>query len=107
MVSHLFDGFLSSEDTYREAEAFWASLVQECADAAGQSSEWHRWWPSTYGDGRTPLDKDEKPIFDVKCDRLKKAVTISQARPESDDLEIEAWLRELGYGGIGQYAGVN
>jgi|GEM_PF-2386193 len=107
MVEHLFEGFSSSAETYRKAEEFWESLFQECIYSSTQSNEWQRWWPTTYGDGLTSLEKGDKPIFDAKSDRQKKAITISQIEPESDEVEISAWIRELGYQNVGQYAGVS
>lgn len=72
MALHLFENFSNSDHDYRKAQAYWEFLVGDCADNTGQNNEWHRWWPSTYGDGVTPLEKDDKPIFDVMCDRQKR-----------------------------------
>lgn len=106
MTTYLFEGFTQSEVTHRQAETFWSSIVKAGADEAGQHNEWHRWWPTTYGDGVTPIDQEYRPLFDVKCDRINKAIAISQIEPEASEVELTAWVRELGRDGVGQFAGL-
>jgi len=91
MVRHLLADFLESEEAYRRSQQFWRSLVDEVAIEYGQQGHWLPWQRRTFLNGR-PVPRDGSPIFDARCESLGRAVRIIQSPPESDALEIAAWI---------------
>jgi hypothetical protein len=100
MVQHLYPALLENEDQYRSAEAYWHKLVGTIASRVGQKGEWLPWMPRTFVDG-TPLPRDGNPIFEARSSRLARALQVIQSPPESDDVEIAAWLRSFDYSDSG------
>ncbi len=96
MVRHLFRDYLLFEDQYEGAREFWERLVEDVARQMGQEGEWQPWMPRTFWNG-TPISLDTAPIWDARSEKLKRAVRILQSPPESDDIEIAAWLTKLDY----------
>jgi hypothetical protein len=92
-MAPLFPDFLESADSYDAAVAFWDRLVSDVERSLGQQDEWGRWIPLHYADGVTPMQKDGNPIFDGYSQALGRAFRIIQQPPESDGLEIAAWIK--------------
>lgn len=91
MVRHILQNFLSSEAEYDRAVELWRAVIEEAAEEAGQGGEWQPWRPNTFVDG-TPIPRDGEPIIDANCRRLHRAITIMQHPPESDGVDISAWI---------------
>jgi hypothetical protein len=91
MIHHLYSDFLESEESYRQSEHFWRSLVDEVAAQKGQYAEWRPWQAKTFLNG-TPVPRDGNPIFNARSNQLARAVRIIQNPPESDTLEVAAWI---------------
>ena len=96
MVRHLFRDYLMFEDQYEGARAFWKRLVNDVARQMSQEGEWQPWMPRTYWDGSS-LSPDTAPIWDARSEELKRSVRVLQSPPESDDVEISAWLTKFDY----------
>ena len=92
MVRKLFELFLDSVEQYRASERYWEDSVSAIAESLGQAGEWQPWIPRQFADS-TPMESDGNPIFDGRSERLNRAFRIIQQRPESDDVEIAAWVK--------------
>jgi hypothetical protein len=52
------------EASWDEAEQFWRREVDTIASAAGQPGQWESAWPKFFGDGVTPMPREDKPVCD-------------------------------------------
>ena len=96
MVRHIFRDYLLFEDQYEHVRAFWKDLVENEARRSAQDGEWQPWIPRTFFDG-TPIPVDTGPICDARSVDAKRALRILQGPPESNDVEIAAWLTSFNY----------
>lgn len=94
MSKLLYPEFLERDEEYQASERYWRTLFDALAAERGQGGEWHPWRPRAYADG-TPFERDGNPMFDARSARLGRAVQVIQWPPESDDVEISAWISAL------------
>lgn len=92
MTRPLFADFLEDERAYRAAELFWHELQKDIVAAGGSPTDWHRYQPLYFGDGKT-LMTPGNPIWDGRSDALARAFRIIQHAPVSDVPEITAWIQ--------------
>jgi hypothetical protein len=52
------------EASWDEAEQFWRREVETIASAAGQPGQWDSAWPKFFGDGVTPMPREDRPVCD-------------------------------------------
>lgn len=90
----LYADFLEHERSYELSERFWQAMLDDVAARSGQRGEWRPWQSRTFLDG-TPMPKDGNPILDALSKHLRRAIRIIQHAPESDALEIAAWIDGL------------
>ena len=100
MVTHILTRFLESRESYDEARAFWGNLLDEVARQVGAPREWEAWESERFLDG-SPLPRDGNPIFSARCAELGRAVRIIQSPPESNSMEIAAWVDSFDFSADG------
>lgn len=94
MVQPLFPRFLESDREYEAAEAFWASLFHELIGPAGGTGDWKPWRSNCYVNP-IPVERDGNPIFAVVGVSRGRALQVIQWAPESDGVEIAAWVAQV------------
>jgi hypothetical protein len=52
------------ETSRDEAEQFWRREVEAIASAAGQPGEWDNAYPRSFGNGITPIPREDRPVCD-------------------------------------------
>ena len=92
MVHHLLSDFLDSEERYQEAQEFWYALVKKVSQSVPGQHDWRRTTPATWADGATLVPKDGNPLIEVTSRQLRRSIRIIQSPPESDELELAAWI---------------
>jgi hypothetical protein len=100
MVTHILTRFLESSERYEEARAFWGNVLDGVARKIGAPSVWEAWESERFLDGN-PLPRDGNPIFSSRCAELGRAVRIIQSPPESDSMEIAAWVDSFDFSADG------
>lgn len=94
MVTVLYSNFLEDKEQYDASERFWATLFASVAAEFGNGADWVPWRPRAYANG-LPFERDGNPIFDARQPHASKAVQVIQWPPQSNELEISAWISEL------------
>jgi len=92
MVHHLHSDFLDNESRYREAQDFWYALVGKLTKGVAGQRDWRRTTRATFADGVTLVPKDGNPLIEVRSRGQRKKIQVIQWPPESDDLELAAWV---------------
>jgi len=71
-------------------------MLDDLAARSSQRGDWRRWQRREFLDG-TPMPRDGNPILDARSRPLRKAIRIIQLAPESDSVEIAAWIDGLDF----------
>src|SRR5262245_59122569 len=90
IVEHICQGFLDSEEEYQRVVEYWRALFEVIAADRDQAGDWAPWQPTNFLDG-TPTPRDGNPIFEVRSERLGRAVRVIQGPPTTHEPEIAAW----------------
>lgn len=88
MAIHLFPNFLENKNTYSLNVEYWSRLLHSITDVKGMSVEEHT-FTTTFNNGNYFLDGN--PIFEAIVNN-SRAIRIIQQAPESDELNISAWI---------------
>ena len=88
MAIHLFPDFLEDKNVYSLNVEHWSQLLHSVTDAKGMLVKEHT-FTTTFTNGNHFLDGN--PIFEAIVDNYR-AVRIIQQAPESDELNISAWI---------------
>ncbi len=88
MAIHLFPDFLENKNVYSLNVEHWSRLLHSITDAKGMLVKEHT-FTTTFTNGNYFLDGN--PIFEAIIDNYR-AVRIIQQAPESDELNISAWI---------------
>jgi len=99
-VSRLYEDFLVDEGQYRCSEDLWRELVMEAAELYGGRSDWKPWLPAEYWDG-SPRVPEGNPMFDVRSERLGRALRIIQHAAMQPTVEVDAWISPFDYSEYG------
>ena len=97
VVHHLLSDFLESDARYEEAQAFWYALVRRASQSQPDQRDWRRTTPATFADGVTLWPKEGNPLIEVTSSQLRRSIQIIQSPPESDELELAAWVTPREY----------
>jgi len=90
MVHHLFETFLDDNQIYKLNMTYWQESIQNICYYPSQKLK--PYLNPNFANG-TPCF-DGNPIFNAIFEQPNKAVRIIQEEPESEKVEITAWLEE-------------
>jgi len=85
----LYKNFLVKKKIYSQNESYWKRYVRNVLEPKVIEHEF--WMKNEYANGTKIYDGN--PIYSVKLQN-KKAIRIIQEEPESDTLQIAAWVKE-------------
>lgn len=85
----LYKNFLVKKKIYSQNEFYWKRYVRNVLEPKVIEHEF--WLKNEYANGTKIYDGN--PIYSVKLQN-KKAIRIIQEEPESDTLQISAWVKE-------------
>lgn len=85
----LYKNFLVKKKIYSQNESYWKRYVRNVLEPKVIEHEF--WLKNEYANGTKIYDGN--PIYSVKLQN-KKAIRIIQEEPESDTLQISAWVKE-------------
>ncbi len=100
MVKHLFKNFLSNPYEYELAVKYWRELCDQILCVNRQQNQWKPWLNIHFADG-TPF-QDGNPIYNLISEGKCKGLCIIQEEPNTDDVEISAWMDTFGDYGNGE-----
>src|SRR5690242_19756225 len=78
------------EKSWNEAERFWRDEVEALAIQAGQPGEWPSSWPKFFGDGVTPLTREDRPVCDGRNWTLDRGFSIWEFKLVEGEAGISA-----------------
>lgn len=84
----LYKNFLEKKTIYNQNESYWKRYVRNALDPKVIEHEF--WLKNEYANGTKIYDGN--PIYSVKLQN-RKAIRIIQEEPESDTLQIAAWVK--------------
>ena len=82
------------EKSWDEAERFWRREVEALASRIGQSGEWRSSWPKFFGDGITPLPREDRPVCDGRSWALDRGFSIWEFRRIDGEAGISAEVED-------------
>lgn len=85
----LYKNFLEKKTIYNQNESYWKRYVRNALDPKVIEHEF--WLKNEYANGTKIYDGN--PIYSAKLQN-RKAIRIIQEEPESDTLQIAAWVKE-------------
>src|SRR5262249_46482263 len=88
-----FDSQLD-EPHWDEAEQFWRREVEELASLSGQTGEWHSAWPRFFGDGVTPMPREDRPVCDGRDWTQDRAFYIWEFNLNEGEARISAEVQD-------------
>ena len=94
MAEYLFPQFLSDDQEYSAAAAFWNELMLEVVNSHAEGDLWVSWRPRSYANG-LPFDRDGNPIFNARSERLPRALQVIQWPDDAENSGISAWISPL------------
>ena len=100
LVNHILTRFLESLSDYEAARVFWARLLETVIQKTGAPNDWTPWELEYFLEG-SPVPGDGNPILSARCETLGRAVRIIQNPPETDSLEIVAWVDSFDFSDVG------
>ena len=86
-IQHLFKNFLEDKQVYQNNVVYWKNIL---GNIVKDKSENYYWIEPKFANGESFFDGN--PIISFVCQLSKKAVRIIQENPESDSIEIGAWV---------------
>lgn len=89
-VNHLFKNFLEDKQIYQENIIYWKDIL---SNIVKDKPENYHWLKSQFANGEDFYDGN--PMIVLVCQSPKKAIRIIQEEPESDSIEIGAWVDTL------------
>jgi hypothetical protein len=89
-IQHLFKNFLEDKQVYQNNVVYWKNIL---GNIIKDISENYYWLEPQFINGESFFDGN--PMVFLICQSSKKAVRIIQEEPESDSLEIGAWVDDF------------
>ena len=89
-INHLFKNFLEDKQVYQNNVVYWKDILSKIVK---DKLENYYWIEPKFANGESFFDGN--PIISFVCQSSKKAVRIIQEEPESDSLEIGAWVDDF------------
>lgn len=89
-IHHLFKNFLEDKQVYQNNVVYWKDILSKIVK---DKLENYYWIEPKFANGESFFDGN--PIISFVCQSSKKAVRIIQEEPESDSLEIGAWVDDF------------
>jgi hypothetical protein len=86
-IQHLFKNFLEDKQVYQNNVVYWKNIL---GNIIKDISENYYWLEPQFINGESFFDGN--PMVSLICHSPKKAVRIIQENPESDSIEIGAWV---------------
>ena len=86
-IQHLFKNFLEDKQVYQNNVVYWKNIL---GNIVKDKSENYYWIEPKFANGESFFDGN--PIISFVCQLSKKAVRIIQEKPESNSIEIGAWV---------------
>ena len=86
------------DEAWALGELFWRELVDEVLTSGGHRDEWPQWEPKFYGDGITPMEREDLAICDGRSRRLDRSFSIKQLGSTGEVPSISAWVKDYGAG---------
>ena len=86
-IQHLFKNFLEDKQVYQNNVVYWKNIL---GNIIKDISENYDWLEPQFINGENFFDGN--PMVSFICHSPKKAVRIIQENPESDSIEIGAWV---------------
>ena len=86
-IQHLFKNFLEDKQVYQKNIVYWKNIL---GNIIKDISENYDWLEPQFINGESFFDGN--PMVSLICHSPKKAVRIIQENPESDSIEIGAWV---------------
>ena len=86
-IHHLFKNFLEDQQVYQNNVVYWKDILSKIIK---DKSENYDWLEPQFINGENFFDGN--PMVSLICHSPKKAVRIIQENPESDSIEIGAWV---------------
>lgn len=86
-IQHLFKNFLEDKQVYQNNVVYWKNIL---GNIIKDISENYDWLEPQFINGESFFDGN--PMVSFICHSPKKAVRIIQENPESDSIEIGAWV---------------
>ena len=90
MVHHLFETFLEDNQIYQLNMTYWQESVQNICYYPSENLK--TYLNPNFANGTFCFDGN--PIFHAILEQQNKAIRIIQEEPESEEVEITAWLEE-------------
>ena len=89
-IHHLFKNFLEYKQVYQNNVVYWKDILSKIVK---DKLENYYWIEPKFANGESFFDGNT--IISFVCQSSKKAVRIIQEEPESDSLEIGAWVDDF------------
>ena len=86
-IQHLFKNFLEDKQVYQNNVVYWKNIL---GNIIKDISENYDWLEPQFINGESFFDGN--PMVSLICHSPKKAIRIIQEDPESDSIEIGAWV---------------
>ena len=86
-IQHLFKNFLEDKQVYQKNIVYWKNIL---GNIIKDISENYDWLEPQFINGESFFDGN--PMVSLICHSPKKAIRIIQEDPESDSIEIGAWV---------------
>jgi hypothetical protein len=86
-IQHLFKNFLEDKQVYQKNIVYWKNIL---GNIIKDISENYDWLEPQFINGESFFDGN--PMVSLICHSPKKAIRIIQEEPESDSIEIGAWV---------------
>ena len=92
MKHHIFPNFLTNEQEYHICESYWDTKIRYLLEEHGLA-EPVPYLNTTFANGKAQLNGN--PIANYYIKHKDKAIRIIQEEPETEGLEISAWINKL------------
>ena len=89
-INHLFKNFLEDEQIYQNNVVYWKDIL---GNIIKDISENYDWVEIQFSNGESFFDGN--PMVSLICHSPKKVIRIIQEEPESDSIEISAWVDDF------------
>jgi hypothetical protein len=89
-IQHLFKNFLEDKQVYQNNVVYWKDILNKIIKDKSDNCDW---FEPQFVNGEIFFDGN--PMFFLICHSPKKAVRIIQEDPESNSLEISAWVDDF------------
>jgi hypothetical protein len=89
-IHHLFKNFLEDKQVYQNNVVYWKDILSKIVK---DKSENYYWLEPQFINSESFFDGN--PMVSLICHSPKKAIRIIQEKPESDSIEIGAWVDDF------------